>query len=138
MRCVAACARHREIATACLDAAAAAALTRPAPAPARLQVQQLHAEPDALEVLASSELEELEGKLDGSMRAVREALMTRKVVEAARRSSSEQNQCTLCMEAARSVAFSCGHQSCEPCSAKLAACPFCRVTISAKIRLYDA
>lgn len=102
------------------------------------QVQQLYAEPGALDALASPELEELEGKLDSSIRAVRDALLMRKVDEAQRRSSTEQNQCTLCMEAARSVAFSCGHQSCEPCSSKLAACPFCRVTITAKIRLYDA
>ncbi len=108
------------------------------PVPAPVQVQQLNAQPEALDALASPQLEELEATLNASIRAVRDALLMRKVDEAQRRSGAEQNQCTLCMEVVRSVAFGCGHQACEPCSSKLAACPFCRATITAKIRLYDA
>ncbi|KXZ42252.1 hypothetical protein GPECTOR_174g208 [Gonium pectorale] len=102
------------------------------------QLQQMLAEPAALEPLGLAELQELERKLDGSARAVREALMQRKIDEAQRRSSSEQACCAVCMEAPKAVVFNCGHQSCGPCAVKLTSCPFCRVSITARIRLFDA
>ncbi len=36
------------------------------------------------------------------------------------------------------MAFNCGHQACSACSDKMDTCPFCRVPITAKIRLFNA
>ncbi|EFJ46841.1 hypothetical protein VOLCADRAFT_92724 [Volvox carteri f. nagariensis] len=102
------------------------------------QLQQMLAEGGALEPLSVGELEELERKLDSSSRAVRAALTQRKIDEAQRRSSTEQAACAVCMEGPKAVVFNCGHQSCEPCSVKMTTCPFCRVQITARIRLFDA
>jgi E3 ubiquitin-protein ligase RGLG len=41
------------------------------------------------------------------------------------------------MEAKRSLAFGCGHQTCDNCGDKMTACPFCRQSITAKIRLFE-
>ncbi|GLI61557.1 hypothetical protein VaNZ11_003952 [Volvox africanus] len=102
------------------------------------QLQQMLAEAGALEPLSMGDLEELERKLDSSTRAVRSALTQRKIDEAQRRSSTEQAACAVCMEGPKAVVFNCGHQSCEPCSGKMTTCPFCRVQITARIRLFDA
>lgn len=102
------------------------------------QLQQFQADAAALESLNLGQVEELERKLEASARLVREVLMRRKIEEAHRRTSSEQAQCAVCMESAKAVVFNCGHQSCEPCSTKLTNCPFCRVAITARIRLFDA
>ncbi|GLC71250.1 hypothetical protein PLESTF_001094900 [Pleodorina starrii] len=102
------------------------------------QLRQVLAEAGALEGLSVGELEELERKLEGSSRAVRAALTQRKIEEAARRSSTEQAACAVCMEGPKAVVFNCGHQSCEPCAGKMTTCPFCRVQITARIRLFDA
>ncbi|PNH10944.1 Acyl-CoA-binding domain-containing protein 4 [Tetrabaena socialis] len=102
------------------------------------QLRQMLAEPCALEPLPLRELEELERKLDASGRVVREALLLRKIADARQRSTAEQAQCAVCMEEPKAVVFNCGHQSCEPCSRKLTSCPFCRVAIAARIRLFDA
>lgn len=102
------------------------------------QLQQMLAEGSALEPLLVGELEDLERKLDCSTRAVRAALTQRKIDEAQRRRSSEQAACAVCMEYPKAIVFNCGHQSCEPCAGKVTTCPFCRVQIAARIRLFDA
>eukprot|EP00004_Rigifila_ramosa_P018700 TRINITY_DN467_c0_g1_i6.p1 TRINITY_DN467_c0_g1~~TRINITY_DN467_c0_g1_i6.p1 ORF type:complete len:434 (+),score=95.10 TRINITY_DN467_c0_g1_i6:2041-3342(+) len=48
----------------------------------------------------------------------------------------EDNQCQICMEKPRDMAFSCGHIVCESCSASMRACPFCRQPIQSRLRLY--
>eukprot|EP00198_Chlamydomonas_reinhardtii_P000091 XP_001689426.1 predicted protein [Chlamydomonas reinhardtii] len=103
-----------------------------------VQLRQMLAEASALEPLALGEMEELERKLEASSRSVRDALIQRKIDEAQRRSNSEQAACAVCMEGPKAVVFNCGHQSCEACSGKMSSCPFCRVAITARIRLFDA
>lgn len=47
-----------------------------------------------------------------------------------------QMLCQVCMDKPKNVAFNCGHQSCENCSVNLQACPYCRSTITSRIKLY--
>eukprot|EP00195_Chlamydomonas_chlamydogama_P012056 CAMPEP_0202893872 /NCGR_PEP_ID=MMETSP1392-20130828/3368_1 /ASSEMBLY_ACC=CAM_ASM_000868 /TAXON_ID=225041 /ORGANISM="Chlamydomonas chlamydogama, Strain SAG 11-48b" /LENGTH=651 /DNA_ID=CAMNT_0049578361 /DNA_START=173 /DNA_END=2128 /DNA_ORIENTATION=+ len=101
------------------------------------ELDMLQAAPHALEALSLLQLQQLESRMDAASRTVREALMQRTIMEATRKASCEQQQCSVCLEAPRSVVFNCGHQTCDGCSAKIPVCPFCRVTITTKIRLFD-
>eukprot|EP00877_Chromochloris_zofingiensis_P009642 jgi/Chrzof1/4931/Cz15g05020.t1 len=101
------------------------------------QVACLQGQPAALDRCSVSELKSLETVLDRSSKAVRDLVIERSIAEYQRRASVESHQCTLCMEAPRSLVFGCGHQCCDKCGDKLTACPFCRQEISAKIRLYN-
>jgi len=51
---------------------------------------------------------------------------------------TEDNECTICMDAVRNVVFlPCGHVcSCSKCAAKLAQCPICRAQIDQKVRIF--
>ncbi|KAL7287477.1 hypothetical protein TKK_0018577 [Trichogramma kaykai] len=48
----------------------------------------------------------------------------------------DANNCGICMEKQRNVAFLCGHGACEKCAAPLTTCHMCRQTITKKINLY--
>jgi hypothetical protein len=48
----------------------------------------------------------------------------------------EKGFCTICMENPRTIAFNCGHLSCENCSVALTLCHMCRVPIGQKIKLF--
>ena len=69
--------------------------------------------------------------------AINQAVVERGIAEGQRRSAAEGALCSVCMEAPRSLVFSCGHQTCGGCGDKVAACPFCRQEITAKIRLFN-
>lgn len=93
----------------------------------------------ALEALSLQELMQLESRLDVSTRKVRDLVMAKSIAEVQLRQAvavTEQQLCSVCMERGREVVFQCGHQSCELCSNKLVVCPYCRVPISAKIKLF--
>lgn len=48
----------------------------------------------------------------------------------------EEKLCAVCLENKKNMAFQCGHQVCEVCSPELQQCPFCRCTITTRIKLY--
>jgi hypothetical protein len=75
--------------------------------------------------------------LEGSTKAVRQVVLQRSIVEYQRQASAETLRCAVCMEAKRSLAFGCGHQTCDNCGDKMSVCPFCRQDITAKIRLFE-
>jgi ferredoxin len=72
--------------------------------------------------------------LEQSTKAVRAAVLQRSVAQAA---GAEPLRCAVCMETPKQLAFNCGHQTCAACGDKMASCPFCRLPITAKIRLYE-
>lgn len=45
-------------------------------------------------------------------------------------------QCSICMDASRSVAFLCGHSACVDCADTLQQCHMCRKPIQKKINLF--
>ncbi|KAL6757828.1 hypothetical protein V8C86DRAFT_3094486 [Haematococcus lacustris] len=92
------------------------------------QLQLLRGNPQALAALAMSDLQSLEAELEHTCRCVRATLLQRSTDEAALRASHEKE--------VKAMVFNCGHQSCSACAAKLQACPFCRVKITAKIKLF--
>ena len=106
--------------------------------------------PESLGRLSLSELRCVEDELDVATKAVREAVMLKRIAEAAQiaaqavsnsaSGASEQGTspcCSICLERPRNIVFNCGHQSCGQCGANLPACPFCRVAISARIKMFD-
>jgi hypothetical protein len=50
----------------------------------------------------------------------------------------EENGCMICMAGApRTIAFQCGHTLCGGCAAAIGTrCPWCKVPIKARIKLY--
>lgn len=112
-----------------------------------LRLSRLTAQQPALDQMLISELGALEQRMENALRVVRESIMQRRIQEQLQAAAAQlagtgaitdANQCGVCMERCKGVAFNCGHQSCEACSAQLSACPFCRTSISAKIKLFDA
>jgi membrane protease subunit (stomatin/prohibitin family) len=77
------------------------------------------------------------GTLEGRTKAVRQVVLQRSIAEYQRQASAESVRCAVCMEAKRSLAFGCGHQTCDNCGDKMSVCPFCRQDITAKIRLFE-
>jgi hypothetical protein len=77
------------------------------------------------------------GTLETSTKAVRQVVLQRSIAEYQRQASAETLRCAVCMEAKRSLAFGCGHQTCDNCGDKMTVCPFCRQNITAKIRLFE-
>ena len=117
----------------------------------------------ALQHLSLTELHAVEVQLEMSMRATREAMLQRHIAVAslqaaqqakdaaafsassAARSAGRQQDapadvscCSICLERPRDLVFGCGHQSCGRCGEQLSACPFCRLPITAKIKLFDS
>lgn len=45
-------------------------------------------------------------------------------------------ECEVCCEAARDTALGCGHVTCGRCSVLVAACPWCRAPVGARLRLF--
>eukprot|EP00798_Chlamydomonas_sp_ICE-L_P006262 gene6262-2890_t len=101
-----------------------------------IELHKYQANPESLAQMSHVQLQELEGRIEKSLRSVRDVIMHRKIAEAREQVASEHNVCSICLEAPKSVAFCCGHQSCLECSTKLVNCPFCRKEITAKIKLY--
>ena len=113
---------------------------------------------DALQHLSLPELHAVEVQLEMSMRATREAVLQRHIAAAslqaaqqakdaaasAARSAGQQQDaadvmcCSICLERPRDLVFGCGHQSCGRCGEQLSACPFCRLPVTAKIKLFDS
>ena len=88
----------------------------------------------------------LESTLGSAWRALREAITVKGAQELRdreaklaqrERAAEEATICSLCMDGPKVVAFSCGHQTCGGCSAKHAACPFCRQPIATRIALFQ-
>lgn len=102
-----------------------------------VQLEQLQGEAHALRELGLEGLRALEEKLGSSLQATREAIIERRMAEV-ERVASEQQACSLCLERPRGIVFNCGHQSCSKCSEKLPACPFCRMTITTRIKLFNS
>jgi polyhydroxyalkanoate synthesis regulator phasin len=102
------------------------------------EVARAMGRPDALTSLTLSELAGLEGQLEAALRSVREATLRRTIEAAAQRVSSEQAACALCLEAPKGTVFNCGHQACSGCASKLDTCPFCRVPITTRIKLFES
>lgn len=75
--------------------------------------------------------------LEASTKAVRQVVLQRSIVEYQRQASADTLRCAVCMEDRRSLAFACGHQTCDKCGDKMTVCPFCRQNITAKIRLFE-
>jgi hypothetical protein len=101
------------------------------------ELRALQAHPAALLGCSIQELTELEASLEASTKAVRQVVLQRSIAEYRAQASAESLRCAVCMEERRSLAFSCGHQTCDRCGEQMKACPFCRQTITAKIRLYE-
>ena len=116
---------------------------------------------EALQHLSLPELHAVEEQLEMSMRATREAMLQRHIAAAslqaaqqakiavasaasAAKSAGQQQDavdvtcCSICLERPRDLVFGCGHQSCSRCGEQLSACPFCRLPITAKIKLFDS
>ncbi len=68
---------------------------------------------------------------------MRQVVLQRSIAEYQRQASAETLRCAVCMEDKRTLAFGCGHQTCDKCGDKITVCPFCRQGITAKIRLYE-
>jgi len=51
--------------------------------------------------------------------------------------SISTNNCAICLDHPKQIAFQCGHQCCTMCSISLLLCHICRATIVQRIRLYD-
>lgn len=100
-------------------------------------LDRLEAKSTALDALSVEQLSDLESRLEAAARKVRETVMHRAIAEVQKKASSEQLQCSVCLEHPKSVVFNCGHQCCGACGAKMTACPFCRVAITTKIKLFD-
>lgn len=104
---------------------------------AKFELRKLQAHPETLSQLTLIDLFQLESKLEMSMKTVRAAILNRSIAESQHRVATEGAVCAVCMEGARAVVFSCGHQSCESCSKQLLSCPFCRSNITTRIKLHD-
>ena len=50
--------------------------------------------------------------------------------------TGEEQNCGICLENPKNVAFMCGHRVCDKCAPQLRDCPMCRVKITHTIRLY--
>jgi hypothetical protein len=122
---------------ACASAAAAAEAAADA-AEVRADLSRLGGDRLALAACSASELRELEARLDAAGRVVRALVVERTVSEMQRRSSAEGALCTVCMERRKGLVFNCGHQTCAECGEHMATCPFCRVDITARIRLFQS
>lgn len=48
-----------------------------------------------------------------------------------------EGTCPVCLDAARDMAFLCGHRVCSSCGADLATCPLCRRPVTHRIHLWD-
>ena len=102
----------------------------------KVHAAKLQGQAAALASCQLEELRQLEGKLEASVKTVRQLVLERVVAESQQRASAESRACMVCMEAPRSLVFNCGHQSCEKCGERMEACPFCRQAITAKIKLF--
>ena len=105
--------------------------------------------PAALAALSLAEAQAAEQELELALRAAREAVTNRRIADArAAAAAAEQASspslataspcCSICLERPRGMVFNCGHQACAKCSEPMSSCPFCRVTITARIKLFDA
>jgi hypothetical protein len=115
----------------------------------RAEVMQWEAryKPQSLQQLSLSQLQGLEMELESALKDVREASVLRRIADAAQSAVSclpstpdsalASLQCSICMERPRSLVFSCGHQCCLKCGEPLSACPFCRMPITHKIKMFD-
>eukprot|EP00775_Hariotina_reticulata_P006318 gene6318-6553_t len=101
------------------------------------QLRVLQGQPTALEACSIEELTALEGKLESCTKAVRQVVLQRSIAESQRQANADSLRCAVCLEAPRRLAFNCGHQTCDGCGNKMMSCPFCRQTITAKIRLFE-
>lgn len=129
------------------EAAASVSLLQVQNAALNMERLQLSGNAAALAACSLVQLRALEATLDSASRAVRDAVIQKTLQEAAKQAAAaekaasekaaEKAGCSLCMERPRSMAFGCGHQTCEPCGIKLTQCPFCRIDITAKIKLFD-
>ncbi|KAG1670108.1 hypothetical protein FOA52_013684 [Chlamydomonas sp. UWO 241] len=113
---------------------------------ARADAARLRADPATLASMPLQGLIDLERTLEAALRSARDATVAARVAGAARAASAAAEQdrgaggaacCSLCMERPRSVVFNCGHQACGPCGTALVDCAFCRVPITARIKLFD-
>jgi len=50
--------------------------------------------------------------------------------------SANDNSCQICLENAKSIAFDCGHTTCEECSKQIRECPVCRKFIQKRLKLF--
>ncbi|GAX74552.1 hypothetical protein CEUSTIGMA_g2002.t1 [Chlamydomonas eustigma] len=103
---------------------------------------------ESLQQLSLSQLQGLESELETALKDVREAAVLRRIADAAQSamvsvphtpdsSVVSTPQCSICMERPRSLVFSCGHQCCFKCGEPLLTCPFCRMAITTKIKMFD-
>jgi hypothetical protein len=44
--------------------------------------------------------------------------------------------CQICLELKKEIVFQCGHSTCSGCASHVSQCPFCRVTIVARIKMF--
>ena len=50
----------------------------------------------------------------------------------------DHKACPLCMEHDKDMVLSCGHQFCEMCCSTLSECPFCRMAVSMRLKIFSA
>ena len=50
----------------------------------------------------------------------------------------DHKACPLCMENDKDMVLSCGHQFCEMCCSTLTDCPFCRMAVSMRLKIFSA
>ncbi|KAM7266910.1 hypothetical protein ACFE04_009076 [Oxalis oulophora] len=51
-------------------------------------------------------------------------------------SNHDEKVCPICLNNEKNMAFGCGHQTCGDCAQDLELCPYCRVVIETRIKLY--
>ena len=121
------------------------------------RVSRLEGDGDAIRKMRLNELKELQSKLEDSLRSVKAAAAVEERIEkevelrlaerqhsvaslsaASLPAAQEQNICCICLERGKEIVFQCGHQACLTCGEGVEACPFCRKTITHRIKLYSA
>ena len=80
-----------------------------------------------------------DGDVDACIEEAQRALRALQLRKAKRQIDAERQnltKCVVCWANSKEIAFTCGHQTCNQCSAHLTACPICREEITMRIKLY--
>jgi len=96
--------------------------------------------PDAL-AQAVQRARTFESKLVDAERAARDAERAARDAELERAERVEREreaaeQCPVCLDASKDVAFQCGHRTCGECAEQLSTCPICMTDITTRMKIF--
>ena len=93
--------------------------------------------PDAL-AQAVQRARTFESKLVDAERAARDAERAARDAELERveREREAAEQCPVCLDASKDVAFQCGHRTCGECAEQLSTCPICMTDITTRMKIF--